>query len=149
MSAALKALEDARIHMMEIFTLYRIWIGANFTDYEIEDLFRSNLHSRKTKKAFAYLASLQVTNLTESQAVSVLEIMHTYLKTECTMQDILIFFRYTPKWQRKIRKPLIQRAWSKFTRACKSCGNVLCVHKAQGLCRYCYHKVWVERREKE
>ena len=143
MSSISDVLNNARAHIMELFTLYRHYIAEYYTDKQIEELFNADLSSGIVKKTLSYLASRQVTSLTESQAIAMLEILHTNLKDSYSLEDIKKFFKYSP-----VRRPLIQRAWSKFSRACKRCGNVVCLHKAKGLCRFCYHKVWVERQRK-
>ena len=126
---------------MELFTLYVIWIGENYEESEIRELFSYSKPHPDIRKGFDYVAYAQQTGLTESQAIVLLEILYLILISNYSTDKIAEFLKH-----RKMAKsddPFIRKVY----KACRHCGAMVCYHKAKGLCNFCYHKLWVQDRK--
>ena len=135
-----KLFDNLRLMILELISLYRLWITENFTADEAAELFKHDLDDELVRKAFLYIASKQGTWLNARQAFNLLEITQTYLVERFTLREILTFFDYPED-----TRGLPERVWSKIWKKCRMCGGTVCRHKAKGLCLLCYRKVWLEK----
>ena len=135
-------LDGVRVKILELVTLYIAWVAENFEPYEIRALFQSRSIER-LKSDFDYLGYIDSSGLTREQVNALLEITYEHWKKNYTSEKMVEFFQHRKR--AVIRSS--DRVWQKFFKLCRRCGRVLCYHKAKGLCRYCYHKVWMERKE--
>jgi|SRR3990167_2026112 len=132
-------LDGLRVKMMELFTLYVIWIGENYEEAEIKELFSYSKPHPDLRKGFECVGYAQQAGLTESQAVALLEVLYLILISNYPVEKIAEFFKH-----RKVAKsddPFITKVY----KACRHCGSMMCFHKARGLCNYCYNK-FIEKR---
>ena len=136
-------MDSLRVKVMELFTLYVIWIGENYEEHEIRKLFSQPLPCPSLKKGFEYVAYTQSAGLTESQAIALLEVFYLHITSKYTSEVIAEFFAH--RKLAKLDDPFIQKVY----KACRHCGALVCYHKAKGLCNFCYHKVWVQKQIKK
>lgn len=135
-------LEGIRIKIMELFTLYVIWIGENYEEDEIRELFSKSEPCPNLKKGFEYIGYTQNSGLTEVQAIVLLDLFYSHLQCNYSPKKIAEFFKH-----RKLAKP-DDPFFAKVYKPCRHCGRSVCFHKAKGLCNLCYHKLFVEPYEK-
>ena len=124
-------MDGLRVKVMELFTLYVIWIGENYEEHEIRELFKPPEPCPNLKKGFEYVAYTQNAKITESQAVSLLELFYSMLISKYTPDRIAEFFAH-----RKMAKP-DDPFLTKVYKACRHCGRMVCYPKAKGLCNLC------------
>lgn len=136
-------LDGLRVKVMELFTLYMIWIGENYEEDEIIELFSKPAPCVRLRKGFEYVASMQSAGLTESQAITFLDLFYLILISKYTPEKISEFFAH-----RKLAKP-DDPFLKKVYKACRHCGALVCYHKAKGLCNFCYHKLWIKKQIKK
>ena len=135
-------LSGLRVKVMELYTLYIIWIGENYEEHEIRELFSQPKPSPSLKKGFEYVAYTQSAGLMENNAIALLELFYFNLISIYTPEKIAEFFKH-----RKVAKwddPFLTKVY----KACRHCGAMVCFHKAKGLCNLCYHKLVVEPSKK-
>lgn len=140
---SLKLLDSARQRAFEVLTLFRAWVSEYFTDEQIIRIFREKPKSEFAHKALKYVSTITQAELTESQALVLLELFHDYVSRHFSDKEILQFFRSRGK-KSQIGDRKVQ--WSYHFKRCLGCGMMGIPHKAHGLCQKCYREKRSEKK---